>query len=256
VRTAFRCANAAASAVILVLLGFASAPTYLFDDEFTGPAGSAPNPAAWWRTDYCTKNTQNATCWLPANAFLDGAGHLVLRATPCTTRCAHEPYEGGRVQGFSDATHAALAAFAPPVHIEVRAEFSGPYAGLWQGIWAVGVNWQGIELDAQEYRGLVPTQDTCHVHLRAERGAVIDTGFDGSAAYHTYWVNYNPDHAVFGVDKLTCGSVSYPTTSQSVAVMLSSDVGVRGTWGGQSGPPPLAAFPADVLVDYVRVWAL
>ena len=54
----------------------------VFSDNFAGPAGSAPSSANWFYdigTGYGTgeiENTTNST----SNAYLDGNGHLVLKA--------------------------------------------------------------------------------------------------------------------------------------------------------------------------------
>jgi hypothetical protein len=56
--------------------------TTVFSDDFAGPAGSAPSSANWFYdigTGYGTgeiENTTNST----NNAYLDGNGHLVLKA--------------------------------------------------------------------------------------------------------------------------------------------------------------------------------
>src|SRR5580704_13351923 len=57
--------------------------TTVFGDDFAGPAGSAPSSANWFYdigTGYGTgeiENTTNST----SNVYLDGNGHLVLKAT-------------------------------------------------------------------------------------------------------------------------------------------------------------------------------
>src|SRR5690242_13002778 len=52
----------------------------LLDETFNGPAGAPPNPAVWYRYDYCDGWAQVLSCNDPANATLDGHGNLVLRA--------------------------------------------------------------------------------------------------------------------------------------------------------------------------------
>ncbi len=61
-----------------------SGPTVLLDEQFNGAAGTAPNPAVWYRYDYCDKWTAAGrplqNCNLPANAVLNGQGQLAITA--------------------------------------------------------------------------------------------------------------------------------------------------------------------------------
>lgn len=230
---------------------------YLFDDEFSGAVGSPPDPAKWWATPWCASGADNTQfCYNKANAYLDGLGGLKLVVTNGTMGRA---YDGAQIQTFVESgwpPTTVLWSHYPPIRIEVRASFA-PGSGLWGAIWT-NANTSGgsanLELDIQEFRGAVATEDTCHTHGPVEWGAVINTGTDLSVGWHTYWTNYYFDHAVFGVDSLTCGSVATP--SQPEMIRLDHIVGVPGTWGGMGGPPPAWAIPAIMLVDYVRVTAL
>ena len=56
--------------------------TTVFSDDFAGPAGSAPSSANWFYdigTGYGTGEIENTTS-STNNAYLDGNGHLVLKA--------------------------------------------------------------------------------------------------------------------------------------------------------------------------------
>lgn len=229
--------------------------SYTFDDEFNGAAGSAPDPAKWSVTPWCSSSSEDAEfCYSARNAFVDGSGNLVLRVSAGTMGRA---YDGARVQTFTEGAwppKTVLAAVHSPTRVEVRAKFA-PGAGLWESIWTDGVYSSAYEeLDLQEFRGAVPTLDACHVHgwggLVMEGGATVDTGVDLSTGWHVYWMNYYSSHVTFGVDGQTCGDMA--SADQSQGLRLSNVVGLPGTWGGQEGPPPAADVPADMLVDYVR----
>ena len=58
--------------------------TLVWSDEFTGPAGSAPNPANWIADSGggCGDNTLSTNTASLANASLDGAGNLAITALP------------------------------------------------------------------------------------------------------------------------------------------------------------------------------
>src|ERR1039458_5703349 len=61
----------------------------LWHDEFTGPAGSAPNPKKWaydlGNQDGFGNNELEVYTDSRANSFLDGQGHLVIRALKTAT---------------------------------------------------------------------------------------------------------------------------------------------------------------------------
>ena len=61
---------------------------YVFTDEFNGPAGSPPNPSKWnHETGRWTDNNELETyTHSTANAYLDGQGHLVIKARKGTRR--------------------------------------------------------------------------------------------------------------------------------------------------------------------------
>jgi beta-glucanase (GH16 family) len=52
----------------------------LLDETFDGPAGAPPDPARWYRYNYCDGWDLVLSCNVPGNATLDGKGNLVLRA--------------------------------------------------------------------------------------------------------------------------------------------------------------------------------
>jgi hypothetical protein len=231
-------------------------PPYLFDDEFDGAAGAPPDPSKWWATPWCSGSSDDSLgCFNPGNAFLNGQGEVVLRVSAGTMG---RTYDFARIQTFQEGgwpPPKVLWSAAPPVRIEARAKFAGPFGGLWQSVWASGTNSPTpLELDVQEFRGALPTYDTCHVHGPVDEGTSFDTGVDLSGDYHVYWADYYADHAVFGVDGQTCGSFATPV--QNEGIRLSGTIGPVGSWGGTGGPPPDSALPLDLLVDYVRVTPL
>lgn len=229
--------------------------SYIFDDEFNGAANAPPDVNKWWATPWCSTSSEDVLgCFNTKNVYQDGQGNLVLKVS---TGTAGKTYDFARVQTFREGgwpPPAVLWSHNPPIRIEVKAKFA-PGAGLWEGIWADGTNAANpLELDTQEFRGAVPTIDTCHVHGPVSNGATIDTTQNLSSAYHVYWVNYYTDHSTFGIDNTTCGQFATPIQQESIRI--SAIVGPAGTWGGQGGPPPASALPALTLVDYVRVTAL
>ena len=70
--------------------------SYVFTDEFNGPAGSPPDPSKWnHETGRWTDNNELETYTdSTANAYLDGQGHLVIKALKGTGRHPATPRPG------------------------------------------------------------------------------------------------------------------------------------------------------------------
>src|ERR1700678_2096017 len=69
---------------------------YVFTDEFNGPAGAPPDPSKWnHETGRWTDNNELETYTdSTANAYLDGQGHLVIKALKAAG--GHGGYTSGR----------------------------------------------------------------------------------------------------------------------------------------------------------------
>ncbi len=223
-------------------------------DEFNG---TTLDTSKWWPTSGCPGSPHDAyTCYTAANCVVRD-GSLAMRVTSGTLG---RPYDGCELQTFREASWpptVVLAEFFAPVRIEARIKFA-PGAGLWGAFWfnSNTAAAQQLELDVQEFRGAVPREDTCHAHGVVEYGAVIDTGQDLSADYHVYWMDFRRSSVSFGVDGIVCGSVALPDYASGELLRLSHMVGPPGTWGGLGGPPPASAIPAEMLVDWVRVYRM
>jgi hypothetical protein len=197
------------------------------------------------------------SCIKKANAFQDGSGHLVLRVSGGTLG---RPYDGAEISpspmnGYPSRN--VKYKFGPGSRLEIRAKFA-PGVGLWETLWSVApdsVTQDVLELDMQEWRGNHPTVDDCHTHYSVEYGSEPDTGEDLSGGWHTYWMNYYPDHVVFGMDNMTCGQ-THLTVAPAETPILWNMVAPPTTGAGKGGPPPAYDIPADMLVDYVRVSSL
>jgi hypothetical protein len=230
-----------------------------FDDEFDGTSGARPDPAKWYVFgDVCPRSTNWAySCIKHSNAYQDGSGHLVLRVTGGTLG---RPYDGAEISpsplnGYPSTN--VKYKFPAGSRLEVRAKFA-PGAGLWETIWSVApdsVTQDVLELDTQEWRGAYPGLDNCHTHYSVEFGSRVQTGQDLSAGWHTYWMDYYTDHVVFGMDNLTCGQTPLVTAPAETPILWNM-VAPPSTGAGVGGPPLASQIPADMLVDYVRVYRL
>jgi Ricin-type beta-trefoil lectin domain/Beta-1,3-glucanase/Glycosyl hydrolases family 16 len=182
----------------------------VFKDGFAGPAGSAPAQANWFYdigTGYGTGEVEHTTS-STSNVYLDGHGHLVLKATR-----ANGSWTSARIESARDDFQAP-----PGGELEMTASIEQPDPadglGYWPAFWALGSpmrtggSWPTSgELDLMEdVNGLNQASQTLHDAagsdghpLVACRGARCESG------YHTYSVivsraNTNAEYLQFLMD--------------------------------------------------------
>jgi beta-glucanase (GH16 family) len=241
--------------------------TMVWNDEFNGAAGSAPDPTHWtydtggggWGNGELETYT-NTT----ANAYLDGNGHLVIQALDNGGN-----YTSARMktQGVFDQAYGM---------IEASIQLPAGGSGIWPAWWMLGqnigsVSWPACgEIDMLE-DGL-PWSNTVigeHVHGPLPSGGDYNGGSGVGNSYslpsgtvnggfHTYGVQWSPNQIQFFIDgtieqTLTPGSIPGGGTyvfNHPFFMLLNLAI------GGPSGSPSGTAFPQQMLVDYVRVYKL
>ena len=234
-----------------------AAPGAVFDD-FSGPAGSAPNPAYW---SYVTGTgwDRGLENYVTAGAFLDGQGHLVIQAIR-----SGNGYTSGRIQ-----TKNKLSLGYGTIAARIKMP-SGQ--GLWPAFWLVGADedttpWPECgEIDIIELVSKATTYYTTLVGPpvsgrpgngnEGTQGAQI-TGpiADLSTDYHSYWVTRIPDSITVGIDTKTLATFTPQTLRPGAQWVYNRpmyaifDLAV----GGWPGPPDKSTpFPATMLVDWFR----
>ncbi|MCX4094895.1 family 16 glycosylhydrolase [Nocardia sp. alder85J] len=237
-------------------------------DEFTGAAGTRPDPGNWgydlggepqWGNHEWQYYTDR-----PANVALDGQGHLVISARreqlPGMTPCPDGPCDvtSGRIT--------TLGHFAQTYgRFEARMKIPAG-KGLWPAFWMMGTAdrpWpDNGEIDVME----TIADDPGTVYGSAHGPGFADPGYSqghtGSARladdFHTYAVEWGPDRIDWFLDDTLYYSLGRSQLKpehtwvfdQPFHLLLNLAVG-----GGWPGPPASdTAFPADLLVDYVRVY--
>src|SRR5271154_3620205 len=169
--------------------------TTVFGDNFAGPAGSAPSAANWFYdigTGYGTGEIENTTS-STNNAYLDGNGHLVLKAID-----NGGTWTSARLESTRDDFEAP-----PGGELEMTASIEQPDPanglGYWPAFWALGSpgrmggTWatEG-ELDMMEdVNGLNEASQTFHNSADSPGHALIACPGAGSTCqtgYHTYTV--------------------------------------------------------------------
>ncbi len=130
--------------------------------------------------------------------------------------------------------------------------------GLWPAFWTLPADhsWPP-EIDAMEIVGDTPAVTHMTYHYLDGHNTPVSpagdwAGPDFSAGWHTFGVDWEADALVWyvdGVERMRFSDASAITPEPSYLVL---NLAVGGTRAG--APDAGTAFPADYLVDYVRVW--
>lgn len=256
----------------------------VWSDEFNGAALQRPDPARWaydtgnqdgWGNHevetYCSPqgNDPRGCDLRRPNAFLDGEGHLVLRAQ----RNSSGQWTSARI------TTRGLKNFQ---YGRIEARVKMPVGtGLWPSLWMLGsdfptVGWpasgsvtvaENVSLTPHT-NGIGPTMIRSTLHGPRYYGGnglwrdyVLPNGArvnDGN--FHTYGIIWSPGMMQFYVDDpanvfFVQDSNDLPAGGQWVfdhPFYLIMNLAVGGVWPGD--PDSTTPSPADMLVDYVRVY--
>jgi beta-glucanase (GH16 family) len=242
-----------------------------WSDEFDGAAGASFDRAKWaadtggqgfgnQEREFYTTNAENIA--------LDGAGHLVITArAEAPTRYACW-YGGCRYSSARIKTQGLFAQSFGRFEARIRIPRG---QGLWPAFWMLGndignVGWPACgEIDIMENIGREPTVVHGTMHGPGYSGANGIGGPDSIAsgafadAFHVYAVEWTPQEIRWFVDdhqyfRTTPGSL--PSGARWVydhPFFLLLNLAVGGAW--PNDPDATTAFPAQMLVDYVRVYS-
>ena len=223
--------------------------------DFSGPAGSAPNPAYW---GYLTGKGWGIENYVTGDAYLDGQKHLVIKAVD-----TGNGYTSGGIE-----TKSKLSLGYGTITARIKMP-SGQ--GLWPAFWLLGADddtnpWpQCGEIDIIE---LPNNTSTYYTTIHGPISGKPDTNegtqqaqFTGpitdlSTDYHNYWVTKMPDRITVGIDTKTLGTItpqSLPPGAQWVynrPMYVVLDLAIGGSWAGP--PNSSTRFPATMLVDWFK----
>jgi beta-glucanase (GH16 family) len=230
---------------------------------------------------YCALSTNTAPCAASApNAYIDGAGHLVIQAIRINSSVA--PYSGSWTSARLN-TGNNLRSFQ---YGRIESSMTLPVgAGLWPAYWALGTNigsvsWPGSgEMDFMENvpagGGLGPNAIASTIHggtaynncYCGDKGIGKHYGFPSSnpngadvTSFHSYGAIWSPSMIQFYVDDPT--SIFFVVTASDIPptyawdfnhpfyLLLNLAVGGTGSWPGP--PDSSTPNPALMVVDYVR----
>ena len=229
---------------------------YLFHDEFDGPAGSAPDPSKW-TTALARETMEDPTFWeLPANVgqyrddrrnvYLDGNSNLVFHAA----KDGPTYYSGkifGKWQGGIGHTW------------ESRMKMDCLTPGCWPA-WYLSnespVN--GGEVDVMEWYGNGKWAPGTAVHAKLNGGEHVSQTIAVDSAWHTWRVVWDDAGMSFSKD----GAAPYfNVPARSLPDWQFNDAGYQmfpvfdlAVAGSGGGDPTGGTYPANMLIDYIRVW--
>ena len=230
-------------------------------DEFSGPAGSAPNPKLWqldsggggWGND-------EEQVYKEDNVRIDGAGHLVIEA-----------------RRDNDVVTSARVTTRTRFHFQrgmIQARIKMPKGqGIQPAFWMLGTSIMQArcpdcgEIDIAE---TVNSDGVLHAALHGpwlSKSARPDPKWKLSAEtrtepnlsddFHIYWLRKEPGHIAIGVDDLIYGYFRKEDTPEGGKWVHDSpfyvvlNVAVGGHWPGDVSSD---ALPAQMLVDWIRVY--
>jgi beta-glucanase (GH16 family) len=222
----------------------------VFDEEFNGTSlGSPWTPHQYWSNGPTQGEGLEESD--PANvAVSDGALQLTVRID----NAFGPAYTGGLVQTGGVATDPSVATFGflygyAEASIQVPAG-----AGFWPAFWMLPVSHHDDdgEIDVMEMYDTDPTTVFGTVHRFGDHEQHRDSaGTDLSAGWHTFAVDWEPDHITWFLDGAAFGTTTNSRLIPTTPMFPILDLAV----GGENNAPTAGTpFPGVMSVNSVRIW--
>lgn len=235
--------------------------TLAFADEFDGTSLDSRKwvTCYWWNKHGCTNLANRELQWYQPGNVTVANGQLRLRAEPAEARG-----DDGTLYNYTSAlvsTGRDVEDVAQPTRFAFKygfAEMRGRVPagrGLLPAFWMLPTDHRSQpEIDIMEVLGDEPTVLYTNIHY-GELGSGDPLGIvrtpDLSADWHVFGVDWEPERIVWYLDGKEVARYEGGTIpDQSMYLLV--DVAVGGNWPGP--PDGSTRWPADMLVDYVRVW--
>jgi beta-glucanase (GH16 family) len=249
-------------------VGAARGGRLIWSDEFDAPEGAPADPSIWthelgdgslvgnpgWGNSELQHYTDE-----PDNVAHDGRGNLVITARR-TAANGRTGYTSARLvtKGKLELTHG---------WIETRVRVPRG-AGLWPAVWALGAAIDGTswpacgEIDVMEHVGREPRRVYGTIHGPGYSGdggvsGTLEVPEDLADDFHLFAVDWRPGSIDWYLDGERYHHAARTGVSPHAWVFegpffLLLNLAVGGTFGGPVDGR--TAFPAEMLVDYVRVY--
>lgn len=266
----------------VVSTGTPSAPastarTLSWSDEFNGPAG-APVDTAKWTADaggtipsynneleyYTNATDPSAPNYTTANAHQDGNGNLVIQANRETV--SYDSCWYGAC-AYTSARLKTIGKFSQQYgRFEARIKVPAGQ-GLWPAFWMMGTDgstWPACgEIDVMENVGSQPATVVGSAHGPGYTGSSISSSYtlpagNLSDGYHVYAIQWKQGRIDYYIDDVLYETIT-PASMPSGGIWefdkpfyILINLAVGGSWPGS--PDASTVFPAQMLVDYIRVY--
>ena len=233
-----------------------AAPSYVFEDNFDGPAGSAPDSSKWMISK-ARETMQDPTFWeLPENVgqyrddrrnvFLDGKSNLVIKAFK-----DGDTYYGGKIntrwEGGIGYTW------------EARIKFECLTPGAWPAFW-LSSDADG-EIDIIEWYGNGKWASGTTVHAMANGSELATQNVAVDSGWHTWRVKWDDSGMSFWQDYSDGAAPYFTVPANSMADWPFNNPGYKvypilnlAVAGSGGGDPSGGTYPVQMLVDWIRVW--
>ncbi len=236
----------------------------IFTDEFDGQALDTNlwTNCYWWNDNGCTNLGNNELEWyMPANIKVSD-GHLRLIARPENVtgyKGRTFKYTSGMVttgRDYRELPRPPRFSFQYGL-VEIRARLPGG-KGIWPALWLLpSTRKSRPEIDIMEVLGDAPKQLEMHFHYTDATGKGRSTGqaaqtTDLTKDWHVYGLRWEPDAIVWYLDGVEKWRYSAAANIPREDMYLLMNLAVGGNWPG--APDEKTRFPAEFLIDYVRVW--
>ena len=238
--------------------------SFKFQDEFDGPAGSAPDSTKWSVFGGSAPPRWGNECFVNdrQHVFQDGQGNLVLRAnsastTPCTTDGSGAGIlSGGMETGSRSSPKFTFKYGDSEARIAVDC-LTGLWATYWHSGGTAGVSWPTDgEIDVMELlnNGTGANQA---LHMPGGHVQTRPTGQWCGTGYHTYRARWEPGQISFYIDGTLiktwtpaniCAGCTWPFDTAGYVQRIIAELSI----GGSAGTPP-ASFDVTQRIDYIRI---
>ncbi|MBI2717361.1 MAG: glycoside hydrolase family 16 protein [Rhizobiales bacterium] len=245
-------------------LGVAGDWKLVFAEDFNGPSIDLEKwtTCYWWNDNGCTNLSSGELQWyMPANVRqAEGTAYLTARPEPVKGYKGREfAFTSGMLttgRDYSELPRPPREEFTYG-YFEIRAKVPAG-KGLWPAVWLLPSNRKSRpEIDIMEVLGHATDRLEMHLQYDNANQQKRSAGFsakvpDLSADWRVYGLDWQRDKIVWyldGVEKWRFTTARY-VPQEPMYLLINLAVG--GTWPG--APNAATKFPADFLVDYVKVW--
>ncbi|MCD7944401.1 MAG: glycoside hydrolase family 16 protein [Clostridia bacterium] len=230
----------------------------VFDEEFDGDTLDMSR----WNYNYTWGNTHNHAAYCAPENVIVSDGCLTLLGE----RKRH-PDSTGKYGNFNGKKLDLLYTGAA-INTHGKCHFTYGYfeaslkiprgRGMWPAWWMLSEGWPP-EIDMMEILGSRTDRIMVNCHFgndyRDEKSEEqrIDLGFDSSAGFHVYGLDWTRERMIFYIDGKPVGHpfVGEEGLSQCRDMYMILNLAIDG-WDGT--PDDKTPFPAKYMCDYVRVW--